>query len=141
MKRILIATDFSPHSRTAIDCVVNIIQDSISDCEIILLNTYMVKETDPQKVISQNDELKRASKRSLEHEQAELKKKITNPNVSVNVASHMGSLTHVVSQLIRTNTVDLVAMGKDGGKNVENVSMILRQIGCPLLVTYLAASA
>ena len=140
MKRILIATDFSPHSRTAIDCVVDIIKDSVSDCEIILLNTYMVKETDPQKVISQNDELKLASKRSLDHEQSELKKKITNPYVSVNVASHMGSLTHVVSQLIRTNTVDLVAMGKDGGRNIENVSTILRQIGCPLLITYLASA-
>jgi nucleotide-binding universal stress UspA family protein len=140
MKRILIATDFSPHSRTVIDCVVNMIKDNISHCEIILLNTYMVKETDPQKVISLNDELKLASKRSLEHERAELQKKITNPNVSVNIASHMGSLTNVISQLVKTHTVDLVAMGKDGGRNVENVSTILRQIGCPLLVTYLASA-
>lgn len=136
MKRILISTDFSTHSRKAIDCVIDLTKDSVSACEILLLNTFMVSETNPLKVISQNDELKLASRRSLEHERTELMKRITNPNVTVSIASHMGSLPNVISLLIRCNAVDLVAMGKDGGRNVENVSAVLKQNGCPLLITY-----
>lgn len=138
MKRIIIATDFSPHSRKAIDCVIGILKDTMARYEILLLNTYMVKETDPLKIIALNDELKLASKRNLEFEREEIQKKLRNPNITVGIASHMGSLTNVVSQLIKKDQVDFVAMGKDGGKNVENVSVILRQYGCPLLVTYLA---
>ncbi len=137
MKRIIIATDFSPHSRKAIDCVIGILEDTSAIYEVLLLNTYMVKETDPQKVIHLNDELKRASKKNLEHELELLRKKLQNPNITIKIASHMGSLTNVVSQLIKANPVDLVAMGKDGGRNVENVSVILKQNGTPMLVTYL----
>ena len=140
MKRILIATDFTPHSRKAIDCVVDFLKNSVSPCEILLLNTYMVSEKDPQKVITLNDELKLASRRNLEHERLELLKKLTNPHIFVSNISHMGSLTNVVSQLLRSQSIDMVVMGKDGGKNVENVSEVLKQNGCPLLVTYLASA-
>ncbi len=138
MKRIIIATDFSPHSQKTIEFVMGIVKDTTAPHEILLLNTYMVKETDPLKVIGLNDELKLASRRKLEHERSELQKKMRNPNIKIEIATHMGSLPNVVSQLIKANPVELVAMGKDGGRNVENVSVVLRQNGCSLLVTYLS---
>lgn len=64
-------------------------------------------------------------------------KKVKNPNVTLEVASHMGSLNNVVLQLVQKDKFDMVAMGKSGGDNVETISKMLKQQKCPLLITYL----
>jgi nucleotide-binding universal stress UspA family protein len=136
MKRILIATDFSCHSKYTITYVLSFLQDTKIPCKITLLNTYMVQQTDPNQVILHNDELKKKSKAGLEKERDEAIGKVENPNISIDVASHMGSLNHVILQLLNKNEVDLVAMGKNGGRNVETISTLLKQQLCPLLITY-----
>ena len=106
-------------------------------CQIFLVNTYMVQQTDPKQVILINDELKRKSKEGLESELEEALSKNNNPQISINITSQMGSLTNVIRQMIQTEKIDLVAMGKDGGKHVEKVAALLKHHGCPLLVTFL----
>lgn len=94
-----------------------------------------IQQTDPLQVISFNDELKRRSKAGLERQCADAMRRITNKNITVETASHMGSLNNVILQLLRKEGIDLVAMGKDGGKHVESVSSLLKLQQCPLLIT------
>ena len=139
MKRILLPTDFSPHSRHTLKYVLAFVQDTQIPCHITMVNTYMVQQTDPSQVIQLNDQLKKASMIGLEQELTDAKSLIKNLLVTVDKASHMGSLNHVVSQLIRNKEFDMVAMGKNGGRQVETISGLLKQLGCPLLITYLRA--
>jgi len=137
MKKILIATDFSRHSRYTIEYILDLLEETQIACQICLLNTYMVQHTDPARVISLNDELKKKSKAGLERELDEMLKKVKNPKVSLEIASHMGSLNNVVLQMVQKEKYDMVAMGKSGGDNVETISKMLRQQKCPLLITYM----
>lgn len=138
MKKILIATDFSRHSKHTLQYVLNFFQDIQVPCHITLLNTYMVLPTDARQVIIMNDELKKKSLAGLHLEENEARQMIKNPHLKIEVISHMGSLKNVISNLFQAKKFDLVAMGKDGGKNVETVQTLLKQVECPLLVTYLA---
>lgn len=137
MKKILIATDFSRHSRYTVEYVLDLMESTRIPCQICLLNTYIVQHPDPSKLIALNDELKSFSKSGLEKERSEAMKRITNPLVTLEIASHMGSLNNVVLQMVQKDKFDMVAMGKSGGDNVETISKILRQQKCPLLITYL----
>jgi hypothetical protein len=102
----------------------------------MLLNTYLVQQTDPGQVIKLNDELKNISKAGLEAERLEAVGKITNPHISIETSSHMGSLNYVILQFLQKEKIDMVAMGKNGGKHVETISTLLKQQHCPLLITY-----
>lgn len=137
MKKILITTDFSAHSRHTVDYVLDLFQDTQIACQILLVNTFKVLQTDPRKVIEINDELKKLSLTGLEKEKVEALKKINNPRISIDVASHMGSLNNVVLQIIQNEKIDLVGMGKKKGRHVEMMSSLLRKHRCPLLITYL----
>jgi hypothetical protein len=97
----------------------------------------MVQQTDPRQVIQLNDQLKQTSKKGLEQALDYAQSQIKNPLITVDIASHMGSLNNVVLQMIRDKEFDLVAMGKNGGKHVETISVLLKQLECPLLITYL----
>lgn len=137
MKKILIATDFSRHSKYTIEYILNLLGDTHIAFQICLLNTYMVQHTDPAKVITLNDELKRKSKAGLEMELSEMLKKVNTPHLTFQTASHMGSLNNVVLQMVRNEKFDMVAMGKSSGDNVETIAKMLKQQKCPLLITYL----
>ena len=138
MKKILITTDFSKHSKNTIKYVLNLFQTSQIPCQITLLNTYVVQQTDAKQVITMNDEMKRKSKEGLLAEEIEAKKLLNNSHISINTTSHMGSLKNVIWQLLKKEKIDLVAMGKDGGKHVETIQTLLKEEECPLLITYLA---
>ena len=136
MKRILILTDFSSHSKYTFEYVLSFLQDTQIPCHITLVNTYIVQQTDPSQVIELNDQLKRKSKTGLEQELTNAKSKISNSLITVDIASHMGSLNNVVLHMIRNKNFDMVAMGKNCGKHVEIISGMLKQQECPLLITY-----
>lgn len=137
MKKILITTDFSPHSKNTIQYVLDFLQETKIPCELNLLNTYMVLQNDASQVISLNDELKKKSKAGLLKEESEAKSQIKNPLISVHTTSTMGSLKNVIFQMLKKEKYDLVAMGKDGGKHVETIQGLLKQEKCPLLITYI----
>lgn len=137
MKNVLITTDFSPHAKHTIEYVVDLLKDTQTNCRILLLNTYLPPLTSTTDVIKTNDEMKIRSKMRLEEE----KKLATlcsrdNAKIKVEVSSRIGSLKNVISQLLEREKFDFVAMGKDGGKNVEKVAEILKKEECPLFITY-----
>ncbi len=61
---------------------------------------------------------------------------VSNPNISVDTASHIGSLNNVVRQLLQKEKFDLVVMGKNDGKHIEAISALLKQQLCPFLITH-----
>lgn len=137
MKKILITTDFSAHSRHTVDYVLDLFQHTQVPCHLLLVNTFKVLQTDPAKVIATNDELKKISLRGLEEEKALTLAKVKNSFISVDIASRMGSLNNVVLQIIQSEKIDLVGMGKKKGRHVEMMSSLLKKHHCPLLITYL----
>lgn len=116
--------------------MLELLKDVQSPCKILLVNTYIVQHTDPSKIIFLNDELKLKSKEGLEKQRNETLKLITNPNITIEVASHMGSLRNVLHQILDSTKYDLVVMGKNGGKHVESVTSLMKEKHCPLLITH-----
>ena len=115
---------------------MELLNDAQKPYHITLVNTYLVNETDPDLIISANDKLKKVSKAGLEKDREEAMKLNNNLNVTIETISQMGSLNHVILQTIQKQKIDLVVMGKNGGSHVELVSALLKQQGCPLLITY-----
>lgn len=136
MKRVLIPTDFSERATHTLEYVLDLFEQTCTPCQILLLNTYIVQETDPREVIQLNDELKKRSREALGTQKANALKNIKNPNITVETASHLGSLHNVVHQLLQKGEVDLVAMGKDSGRHLEQIFTILKQYHCPVLITH-----
>ena len=136
MKKILITTDFTFDAKYTLHYVLELLRETQFPCKILLLNTFMVQQTDPSKIIALNDEMKLRSKSGLERQRAEALVGVRNANLSIETASHMGSLTNVILQLLSTSKIDLVAMGKHSGKRVEGVAELLQQKQCSLLITH-----
>lgn len=137
MKTVLIPTDFSKDSQYTIRFVLNLLQEVQTSWRILLVNTFMVLNTDAKQIITKNDELKMQSKEGLIKALAETKKQVTNPHITVETMSSMGSLNNVIYQIIHQEKIEFVAMGKDGGRHVEAVSALLKKEHCPLLVTFI----
>ncbi len=135
MKSVLIPTDFSTHSRHATQVVLELLKETPDPCKILLLNTYVVQNNDPEQIISLNDELKKQSKLGLERVREEAQSWVSNSNIKIEVVSHMGSLANVILHLLNKEKVDLVALGMDGGRHVETLKKLLWQKKCQLLVT------
>ena len=135
MKRIIVATDFSSHSKHTVEHVLDLMRDVNVPCKILLVNTYVVNESNPGLVIETNDRLKKESKEKLEEERLAALTSISNPYITLETSSHMGSLHNVLLKLVEQYQVDLVALGKDDGKNVKNIINQLRDKDCEVLVT------
>lgn len=105
-------------------------------CRILLIHTYMVHQTDPELALSDNDSFKERSKAGLEAERLEALKHNKNPHISIETSSHMGSLNNVIQHLLKKEKIDLVAMGKNGGRHVASVATMLKKLKCPLLITH-----
>lgn len=137
MKSILIPTDFSSHSQYTLRYVLELIRETKSPSRVLLVNTYLVElKDDSQELVQLNDVLKSQSKKNLEKQKAQALEWVSNPNINIETASHMGSLTNVITNLIKREGIDLVAMGKDGGSHVEQIADLLKKLKCPLLTTY-----
>jgi nucleotide-binding universal stress UspA family protein len=134
MKKILVATDFTEESKEAIDYAVNLLKESPDGGQILLINTYLVQQTDPREILSLNDELRKRSKEGLELEKKAVVRALDNEQVSVSVGSHIGSLINVISNLIYTDDFDLVVMKNRGGEYQETIKTLMKNKKCPLLV-------
>lgn len=139
MKKILIATDFSPESKQAIKCIVDFFQNIQVSCRILLLNAYLIpKNVESKNIIQVNDLAKINSQKGLKKECHQTLKLITDANMQVETISHMGSLTNVISNITKKEKIDLIVMGKDGGKHVNKVTDLLKDSlsACPLLIVF-----
>lgn len=131
--KILIPTDFSPTSQTLIEKVLESLKDK-GPSEILLLNTFIVKETDPELVITANDRLKSQSKNSLEALKSLTLQKITNPQINVQTASHMGSLRNVIQQLLKKEKFDHIAVTKDQAGELSSIREFLKEKACAFII-------
>lgn len=134
MKRILIPTDFSIHAGHTIESVLEIFRHSEEPCRIILLNTYIFRQTDRDKVMVINDELRRVSREGLQLQKDHALKSITNPNITIDTVSQFGSLKHVVLGLLQKGEIDLVAFGKNEAEKMDEITPVLRRYNCPLII-------
>lgn len=137
MKSILVTTDFSTHSQYTLKYVLDLLKDTQDISRILLVNTYLVDlNNDPQKYVQLNDELKSSSIINLEKQKTEAMEWTQNPMIIIDTASHMGSLLNVITNLIRKEKIDLVAMGKSGSIHDQQIVDLLKRQKCPLLLTY-----
>ena len=132
MKRILVNTDFTEHSKRAILHVLDMIRDTLSPCQVLFLNTFTVHQTDPKQVMALNDERKTRSLAGLAQERKLALELLRNPQVSVEISSHLGSLQNVLANLADTET-SLVVIAKGDIKNPDSMNAILK-LAIPLLI-------
>lgn len=132
MKSILIPTDFSPDAKKNLSSIVSYAQKAGEPCRLLLLNTFILQNTDPDTVIKHNDEMRERSRSGLMSFRDEALRLVTTPGITVDIASHMGSLSNVVHQLLRKEKIDLVALGTP--EHIEALSSLLKREKCPLLI-------
>jgi nucleotide-binding universal stress UspA family protein len=137
MKNVLLPTDFSSQSRYSLEYVLGFLQHTMVPSRVLLVNTYILQmSADPLHLVSINDELKKKSKGLLDKEVFWARAHCLNPLVTIEAASHMGTLNNVILNLLRREDIDLVAMGKGNGNHVDQVASLLKLQNCPLLITY-----
>lgn len=110
---------------------------------VLLLNTYLVSPNTPnEKVIEENDRIRKLSQNLLSQEKEAILKELLgnggeHQHITVETSSRMGTLQNIVSQMLEREKFDFVAMGKDGGRNVQTIaSMLKTQKGPPLFVSF-----
>lgn len=145
MKRILVPTDFSKTSITAMEVAVEIAKKSGS--EITLL--HVVEEATPSSY-SVSGEWKTDTDWSdklftlklLEKAKAQLEKMVADPRfaaVKVTGELRLGNAFHGMRTIITDNKVDLVVMGTRGHSKLEemvigtNTERVVRHAHCPVL--------
>lgn len=118
MKRIVIPTDFTPGSQLVLERVLRFLHECPYPCELVLLNTYLVKHTDPARVIELNDELKKKSLDGLNRLKQEVSEKLANPLVTIDIASHLGSLQNVIQNFLMRDRYEIIQ--HDNHEALEN---------------------
>lgn len=134
MKRILIPTDFSNTSLENIQSVLNSLRETSHTTEILLLNTYIVQQTDPSLVIGLLDQMKRESKSNLERIRGQILETLSNPHISVSTASHLGSLKNVIMQFLQKDSFEQLAVTRDQEIELRPIRELIRSKSCSVLV-------
>ncbi|MDA8792105.1 universal stress protein [Bacteriovoracaceae bacterium] len=135
MVRILVPTDFSHDSQKAIDFAVNFFKDK-SPSKIHLLNTYMVQKSDGNNIIDMNDRIKEMAMKGLERAKDYSEQLTKTETIDVETHLKIGSLKNVIYQMIKEQGIDLVVMGRDAGKHINEVSKHLKDKSaeCPIVI-------
>lgn len=132
--KILIPTDFSATSRDLIEKMVDSLQETNLITEILILNTFIVNETDPTLVIHANDKLKSESKSSLEELKLSAAGRIKNPHIQIQTASHLGSLKNVIQQLMKKERFDELTVTKEQASELLSLKDFLKEKACTLSI-------
>jgi len=135
MMKVLLHTEFTPASNNSLCYVLGLFKSASIPIQIMLVNTYIVQQTDPNQVIAANDEMKRKSKAKLDLEASRAKELNSNTNITFETFSHMGSLHNVFSQLASKNEINLAVIAREDVNQTEGIATMLRKSQCPLLVT------
>lgn len=132
MRKILITTDFTLEATRNITMVLEFLNDSKSPVSVLLLNTYLLPRSEPALVIELNDELKKKSREGLAKTQESALRKNSNPMVTIETASHLGSLFNVVQNLLGREKYEIVSFCEAGA---DRVAELIRKESCPILIT------
>lgn len=114
--------------------MVDSLQETNLVTEILILNTFIVKETDPELVINANDKLKSESKSSLEELKLSASGRIRNPHVQIQTASHLGSLKNVIQQLMKKERFDELTVTKEQASELISLKDFLKEKACTLRI-------
>lgn len=133
MKTILIPTDFSEISGSAVKEGICLLQATGMQGKVLLLNTYLLPSFSSHPLVSLHDQLKKESMNKLRNELEKIKKEINSDKISFEPLSYMGSLDSVISHLTQERKIDYVVIGIHGNPK-EEVTKILRSLHCPALV-------
>lgn len=138
MKHILVPTDFSSNSDNAIDYILDFIIKTQLPAKVYLLNAYMVESDDVENVIHLNDQIKAQSIFKLVNRKKRLLAKYSCPGIEVEMVSRMGSIQNLIPRIIKEFNIDLLVMGEDDGKKINQIAKSLKKnkSSCPLLTVY-----
>jgi nucleotide-binding universal stress UspA family protein len=138
MKKVLIPTDFSATAENAIGHTIDFFKDSAIPIKIYLLNVYMVPNVEKDQILTTNDQLKLDSQLGLKKTYEKVNELLQGAPHQLECISILGSLKNVIPSFITKNNIDLVIMGKDGGKHVEEISSVLKKkrSSAPLMIVY-----
>lgn len=132
--KILIPTDFSSASKGLIERVLESHHQTSTITEILLLNTFIVNETDPELVIVANDKLKLESRTSLCLLKSQAEEKNKNPHISIETASHLGSLKNVVQQILKKESFNQMAVTKEQANELASIKQFLKEKDCLIVI-------
>jgi nucleotide-binding universal stress UspA family protein len=147
MKKILVPTDFSKASMTAIDVAYDIAKRS--GASITMLHVIEEAGTDSYTISGQghpsNVEETRFTVELIRKSKKQLEKLVTDPkykDVLIEGELRMGNAFHGMRTIITEHKVDLVVMGTRGHTKLEemvigsNTERVVRQMRCPVLTVH-----
>lgn len=132
--KILVPINFSADNSQLLEQILHRIQETRTPTEILLLNTYIVRETNPALVISENDRLKQESLQNLQKLKYETDSKISNPFILVTVASYLGTLKNVVQQILIKEDFDELAISKELSPDIAGIMKFLKEKSCGVFI-------
>lgn len=143
MKKILIPTDFSETSKSAIEYAMNLFQ--YDRCEIILMHSYgddVYKDT-MEMSRADFEDFKEAYKlsidKALEKDMALMNTVSPNPKHTYKWVSCFGSLVDEINEIVESKDIDLIIMstkGKTANKSItfgSNTVQVIKYVKCPVL--------
>lgn len=133
--KILVPTHFSADSNKLLEELVVRIEDTRTPTEILLLNTFIVKETNPALVISENDRLKNESVQNLQSLKSNIETKIKNPFILVTIASHLGTLRNVIQQILMKEDFDELVISKEQSADISGIAKFLKEKSCVIYIS------
>tara|TARA_R110002153_G_scaffold182571_4_gene335928 strand:- start:112 stop:945 length:834 start_codon:yes stop_codon:yes gene_type:complete len=144
MTRILLPTDFSENSLTAIRYGLTLYKDL--KCSFFLLNSYMppVYHTEylmgSPAQIGLGDIVQQNSQDNLENLKKKLEKEFDNPLHTFTTHSALNVLSSEVARTVETEGIDVVVMGTQGATGAKEILLgtntvhVLKNAKCPVLV-------
>lgn len=136
MKHFLVVTDFSSEAYHSLRLILQSEKNTRVPVRILLVNTYLVDLKDePHLLLQKNDLLKAQSKQNLEKQKSDELIWVRNPLITIETASHMGSLANVILNLIAKEDFDAVVIGKSESFAVKEIEKLLKKQKCSLIIT------
>jgi nucleotide-binding universal stress UspA family protein len=144
MTRILLPTDFSKNSLTAIHYALKLYKDL--KCTFYLLNSYMppVYHTEylmgSPAQIGLGDIVQQNSQDNLKNLKEKLQKEFANPLHSFITHSALNVLSSEVTRTVETEGIDVVVMGTQGATGAQEILLgtntvhVIKNANCPVLV-------
>ncbi len=134
MKKILLSLDGYSESRKILKSVLTFLAGLQGSFQIVLLKTYTVPVSAPDRVIETYDAIRSRSQKALDRELAEIRVLCSDGKFSFEAFSQMGSLPNVIVRVVRENNIDCVVMGRKGGAKPEDLAHLFSSMPCSLFL-------
>ena len=125
MKKILLPTDFSDNSKSAISYALKLYKEE--ECTFYILNTYtpMVYQMEYMQASTAQFELldvvQKSSLNGLLAIKEEMEKTYDNPKHTIETISTFNTLISEIKDLVKAKNIDMVVMGTQGASDVKGV--------------------